>query len=279
MRNELQHQLEKDFPFMRQYQFCDCGDGWYELIHNLCWAITERYEQDGKNVDLVATQIKQKYATLRFYYEYEEDSTDEKTVQLRNDICDIVQAYEEKSEGICEDCGAAGEWCTLDDWQMILCDSCYKKRRMDKVNEYFIHMNLHHGKIDYRVGSLCKIFHKAIDRSSYTMEEKITMLKMLIADIDEMKAQGEYVYATLDACYCYKINKILGAGLDIPVEKSDDLIIATPCMTKEIPWVIRKYMETISSSTLRFAEIITPDEEILELFNVQIAQVLFYYSH
>ena len=136
MSSEHETHLQQDFPLLRN-TFCDCQDGWYELIHDLCQAITERYEQEGKSVDLVATQVKQKYAGLRFYYEYEEDSTDDATMRLRNDIGDIVSAYEEKSETICEDCGAAGELREWNDWYLTLCDSCWKKYLEKKTaNKY-----------------------------------------------------------------------------------------------------------------------------------------------
>lgn len=137
MRAELDRQLIQDFPFMMPYRTyesnpynwygTECGDGWYELIHDLCQAITERYEQDRKSVDLVVTQVKQKCAELRFYYEYENDSTDEATSQLRNDIADIVSACEDKSWDICEYCGAASELREWNDWYLTLCDSCWKK--------------------------------------------------------------------------------------------------------------------------------------------------------
>lgn len=82
MNEKLEQKLQADFPFMvtnkvdgeenlyRCYG-CDCDDGWYGLIHDMCQAISKRYAEDGLPVDLIPTQLKEKYATLRFYYTFE----------------------------------------------------------------------------------------------------------------------------------------------------------------------------------------------------------------
>lgn len=82
MNEKLEQQLQADFPFMvtnkvdgeenlyRRYG-CDCDDGWYSLIHDMCQAISKRYAEDGLPVNLIPTQLKEKYATLRFYYTFE----------------------------------------------------------------------------------------------------------------------------------------------------------------------------------------------------------------
>ena len=155
MRNELEEQLGKDFPFMQRSRYdehnlyylygCECSDGWYDLIHELCQAITERYERDGKPVDILVAQVKEKFATLRFYYDYEDgscsmaldffggpslrfmpnDGGDEETVQLRRDIAGIIRSYEKKSGSVCEECGKTGEIRKDLRWIRTLCDECY----------------------------------------------------------------------------------------------------------------------------------------------------------
>lgn len=159
MRNELEKQLETDFPFMQRdpengerntYKQwgCECGDGWYELLRELCQSITDRYGQDGKEPDLIVLQVKEKFAGLRFYYSYEDsprriqafdflgdgtsvrltpdESADEDTRKLRRDIAEIVRTFEKKSVTICEFCGAPGEKRKDLPWIYTLCDSCYK---------------------------------------------------------------------------------------------------------------------------------------------------------
>ena len=156
MCEELEKQLEKEFPFMQKSRYdehnlyhlygCECGDGWYNLIHELCQEISERYEQEGKEADIVIAQVKEKFATLRFYYEYEDvsvpihafdffggpslrftpnDGGDEETVQLRNDIANIVRSYEAKSGSVCEKCGKAGKIRKDLRWIRTLCEDCY----------------------------------------------------------------------------------------------------------------------------------------------------------
>ena len=120
MREELELKLQEDFPFMKQNRVerehniyrkwgCECSSGWYQLIHDLCQEITDRYAVDEAPVDIVIQQIKEKFASLRFYYSYEDvacpiqafdclgdgisirfqpenTSSDEKTKKLRSDI-------------------------------------------------------------------------------------------------------------------------------------------------------------------------------------------------
>lgn len=142
MRKELELKLQEDFPFMLQNRiesehniykkwWIECSGGWYQLIHDLCREITDRYAVDEISVDIVIQQIKEKFASLRFYYSYEdapcpiqafdflEDGIsirfqppntggNEKIKNLRSDIAQIVRRYEEKSKTICEECGQAG---------------------------------------------------------------------------------------------------------------------------------------------------------------------------
>jgi hypothetical protein len=55
MKLELEEKLAKDFPFMRRNEDnnkemiddlysafgCECGDGWYQLLYDLCGELTE----------------------------------------------------------------------------------------------------------------------------------------------------------------------------------------------------------------------------------------------
>lgn len=174
MREELERRLGIEFPFMREsgdegesytvsevsssykdrncersfrYEWvhCDCGDGWYELIRELCRSISERYERDGKRADITVLQVKEKYGELRFYYEHGRTphkadtldfpaeggmrsmQNDEAERQLREEIGEIVQQFEDRSSMICEECGSAGETRTDLPWMRTLCEECYAK--------------------------------------------------------------------------------------------------------------------------------------------------------
>lgn len=178
MNSDWELKLQEEFLFMKQT--CDKGDnrniyhrwgfecsgGWYQLLRDCCQQITDRYAESSIPFDFVPVQVKEKFGTLRFYYEYEdspckiaafdflgsgsirfesgnEDDDDEKK-QLRNDIAGIVRAAEERSKRTCERCGKEGIIRTNLGWVTTLCDSCYdarkkaieenKKKRAEKEN-------------------------------------------------------------------------------------------------------------------------------------------------
>lgn len=166
MREELEKQLQLEFPFMMQKDLeeernpynhwgIECGDGWYDLLHDLCTDITKRYELEEMPVDIVVLQVKEKFASLRFYYEYKDsprplqaidfigsgtglrmtpdNSDDEQKKKLRKDIAEFVRSYEKKSASVCEKCGAEGEKRNLTPYYIsTLCESCYNKYLLDK---------------------------------------------------------------------------------------------------------------------------------------------------
>lgn len=160
MKHELELRLAEEFPFMRRKRSlveqrnngyisdlysafgCECADGWYELIRNLCRAITEVYEKHNRDVDIVIDQVKEKYGTLRFYYHLGEDGPqihaidilgmgslrlkNEKT-PLNKEISELVGKYEKMSGTVCEECGKAGKIRKDLGWIRTLCDDCYNK--------------------------------------------------------------------------------------------------------------------------------------------------------
>lgn len=155
MKQELEERLAQEFPFMRRKNGydeqgmvrdlygafgCECGDGWFELLRELCAEITSVYEQEGMPVDLVVMQVKEKFATLRFYYHREGrnpglqalDFLGGPSLRLRPNqseldrkISDVVSKYEEKSGTVCERCGKSGSVRTDLRWLLTLCDDCY----------------------------------------------------------------------------------------------------------------------------------------------------------
>lgn len=63
-----------------------------------------------------ATQVKEKYGTLRFYTNREDDF-----------VSGVISMAEGMSSKICEDCGAPGK-IRLGGWIVTRCDECYKRR-------------------------------------------------------------------------------------------------------------------------------------------------------
>lgn len=68
MNAQLEQQIQADFPFMKLNKIdgeenlyrrwgCDCDDGWYNLIHDMCQAIADRYAEEGLPIDLIPTQL------------------------------------------------------------------------------------------------------------------------------------------------------------------------------------------------------------------------------
>ena len=85
MKKELEDKLfekypkifrQKDLP-MNETCMCwgfECGDGWYNILDILCkqiqWHIDKNLKEDELegNVQVEATQVKEKFGGLRFYY-------------------------------------------------------------------------------------------------------------------------------------------------------------------------------------------------------------------
>lgn len=84
----------------------ECGDGWYNIIDKLCFQIQSHIDwvnRDVKNSDskvsqVVASQVKEKFGTLRFYY---------------NGGDDFIRGLETMAESMsavtCEQCGKPGK--------------------------------------------------------------------------------------------------------------------------------------------------------------------------
>ncbi len=109
---------QKDLPMT---QTCmnwgiETSDGWYWLIDNLCDSI-QRYIDDNKLPQLEAVQVKEKYASLRFYYDGGDDHID-----------GMVWLAEHMSYSICEICGTTKN-VTVNEtgWITTRCKRCRTK--------------------------------------------------------------------------------------------------------------------------------------------------------
>lgn len=162
MKDELEEKLAEDFPFMAQkptaveqkadkgriYNLfgafgCECGDGWYGLLHSLCAEITELYEKYNQPLDIEMDQVKEKYGTLRFYYHHNGEDRGVSAVdfpgvslrftakdsELHRKTAEIVRKWEKKSAEVCEKCGKTGVLRQDLAWILTLCDDCYNKKQ------------------------------------------------------------------------------------------------------------------------------------------------------
>lgn len=101
------------------------GDGWYNILDSMCYLIQARIDSNNNYVkwciengkeppesisQVIAVQAKEKYGTLRFYYNGGD-----------NNIDGVVAMAEEMSGHICEVCGDAGK-IRNEGWVRTLCD-------------------------------------------------------------------------------------------------------------------------------------------------------------
>lgn len=131
MREELDSKLCETYPLLFKNrnapmtETCMCwgfdhGDGWYEIINQLCANIQSHIDWSHKNnawdlkwnsehpdqqrevrtivPQVVVDQVKEKFGTLRFYYSGGDDVID-----------GMVRMAESMSAVTCEECGSPGE--------------------------------------------------------------------------------------------------------------------------------------------------------------------------
>lgn len=177
MTKELQDKLYEKYPIifqqkdlpMNQTCMCwgiECPDAWYGLLDNMCKEITELCEM--YDISIIATQVKEKYGTLRFYHIEKDgprwtvtpdglafdgqvktdqvfnygwvgggESTHEAELKKRLDW--ILNRYDSLSGDICCDCGTYATYnnpieCTRG-WVAYICKNCLEKNNKEKENK------------------------------------------------------------------------------------------------------------------------------------------------
>ena len=137
MKQELQDKLfnkypkifrQKDLPMQETamcWGICVC-DGWYDLIDNLCMQIQHHINwtnigpRENEKSELLwfeATQVKEKFGGLRFYYDGGDDF-----------ISGMVTLAESMSYHICEVCGDSGKQ-TEEKWATTRCEKHKETRK------------------------------------------------------------------------------------------------------------------------------------------------------
>lgn len=140
MKPELQSQLYARYPDI----FCnrgkspqesclafglECGDGWFDLLDHLCYALSHVYSTgfyagdeyvSVESPQVVADQVKEKYGQLCFYHHLEFPDSFREQAKTYPDAKRIMDSYsdhidgivhmaESMSERICEATGLPGE--------------------------------------------------------------------------------------------------------------------------------------------------------------------------
>lgn len=99
-----------------------CGDGWFEIIDDLCAEIT-RQVNAGMMPPVIATQVKEKYGHLRFYIR---DHFNRDANPKAHRLIELAQQLAERT---CQQCGRPVK---LSDGQRsaAICPACATEARM-----------------------------------------------------------------------------------------------------------------------------------------------------
>jgi len=131
MTKELEEKLFKRFNFYQpsSLMYFDHDDGWFNII----WELSEKIENilnkyysiNKQALDLLVdysifnvTQVKEKFGTLRFYYNIRSDIS-----EIDNEIMKVINEAEIKSSITCEICSQPGTQ-TKNRWVKTLCKNC-----------------------------------------------------------------------------------------------------------------------------------------------------------
>ena len=133
MKKELEDKLVRDFPLLykeyggSQYETCmawgfECSDGWFALLYEASVKLEpliEEYRKENPQEEYLpcASQVKEKFGTLRFYL-----STGTREMYA------IVDEAEELSGKTCEVCGKEGKTGGTG-WYRTLCDNCNTQKK------------------------------------------------------------------------------------------------------------------------------------------------------
>ena len=109
----------------------ECDNGWYNIIDCLCSNLqwnTDQNNRPDKNGNypypqIVASQVKEKYGTLRFYVE---GATAEQHA--------VISFVETLSAHVCENCGSMKNIGSTQGWYKTLCEECHNPESNWKLN-------------------------------------------------------------------------------------------------------------------------------------------------
>lgn len=147
MDNDLQEKLFEKYPLVFADRLIDeaespfkaygieCGNGWFEIIDNLCASLEPHIRSWQKNNPKMAkkhprtSQVKEKIGGLRFYLDYPCGWKEALDSGFKEE--EIIGPFEQESYNVCEFCGKDGEIRNSLIWILTLCESCYDKRKND----------------------------------------------------------------------------------------------------------------------------------------------------
>lgn len=109
MTDKNTEKLINRFPniFKENFYF-ECDDGWFDIIFNLCKDVQQEVNNSGCE-QVVAAQVKEKFAGLRFYASGGNEVTDA-----------MIDKYCKLSLDTCEITGGKGYTCQKNGWYKTL---------------------------------------------------------------------------------------------------------------------------------------------------------------
>jgi hypothetical protein len=124
MNRELEEQLIEEFPQLFKDAYCspqascmafccDVGDGWRDIIHQLCKDIMAT----NPPKEVCFAQIKEKYGVLTVYLSSYTDEIDR-----------AIEKAGKASSEVCENCGEPAKLDTSRSWWITLCQKCKDAR-------------------------------------------------------------------------------------------------------------------------------------------------------
>ena len=104
--------MEETYPkmFSGKYGGFAVSAGWWSMLEKLCAVIQQHVDNHKECPQVVVEQIKEKFGTLRFYYQGGDEF-----------VSGAVWLAESLSGNMCEECGAPGKR-TQGGWVRTLCD-------------------------------------------------------------------------------------------------------------------------------------------------------------
>lgn len=107
--------LYKKYSFLSNVRMFECGDGWFDLLSELC----AKLKALKLGPAFAVYQIKEKFGTLRFYFS---DYLDNKSREVEK----LISEATKKSAKTCECCGQPGKLVSLKRGCYIttLCKKC-----------------------------------------------------------------------------------------------------------------------------------------------------------
>ena len=116
MNQTYKDTLAANFPnfFRKASSYPNVGNGWYELIVELCTTI----QNSNPPADFEVAICNKQFGGLRVYAN-----------NATTEINILIHQAEDRSYEICESCGKAGELIKGGRWWQTLCGECRRKRK------------------------------------------------------------------------------------------------------------------------------------------------------